>query len=130
MGYIASGSHSISDDQNTSATVDYFEANMLRGSELFGELDRLDFIKCDIEGHETIVIPEIESLLKRFRPIMLIETKRQKRGKMVDYLSGLGYAAFDLRRDQLVKADESGDDDILFIHESRLEGRVSARSNS
>lgn len=52
-----------------------FEAEMRRGSELFASLDRIDLIKCDIEGYELVVMTEMRPLLERHHPTVLIETR-------------------------------------------------------
>jgi hypothetical protein len=36
-----------------------FEADMKKANELFENFDRIDYLKCDIEGYEEVVIPEI-----------------------------------------------------------------------
>ncbi len=37
-------------------------------------LDRIDFVKCDIEGAERVVIPAACSLFSRFKPRLIIES--------------------------------------------------------
>lgn len=71
-GYFGTGQNFVN-DAGGRADVE-FTAQMRRGSELFGKLERLDFIKCDIEGYEVIVMREMRPLLERHRPTVLIET--------------------------------------------------------
>lgn len=65
-GYFGTGQNFVN-DAGGRADVE-FTAQMRRGSELFGKLERLDFIKCDIEGYEVIVMREMRPLLERHRP--------------------------------------------------------------
>ena len=83
-GFIASGSNYISDcpGESNDEKIDKFNAFMRKGSELFGGLAKIDFIKCDVEGYETNIIPEMVALLIKHQPIMLIETRRKKRAYM------------------------------------------------
>ena len=69
---------------------------MRRGSELFAALKRLDFIKCDIEGYERIVLPEMRALIERFHPVVLLETDGDTRREMVAMFADMGYRAYTL----------------------------------
>ena len=125
-GFIASGSNFVVDGSRpvTDENIDKFNAVMRKGSELFGGLSRIDFIKCDVEGYETNIIPEMEIILKKHEPLMLMETRREKRVFLLDYLSGLSYHGFVLENGKLYpSADvaEKEEDDILFIPESKLQ---------
>ncbi|MCF6170067.1 MAG: FkbM family methyltransferase [Bacteroidales bacterium] len=121
-GFIATGSHFVLEDQTDA--LDEFSAEMRKGSELFGSLERLDFIKCDVEGYETSIIPELKEVLLKHKPVMLIETRREKRTFLVDYLLNIGFHGFVLEGGKLYPAaeiKEKMEDDILFIHRDKLE---------
>lgn len=122
-GYLGTGRNFVIDGVNTSRThagVE-FDASMRRGSELFGSLEKLDFIKCDIEGYEVAAIPEMASVIERHRPTVLIETGGDKRAVMVDFFTRRGYAGYTLCRGRLVPLRGDDDKDIVFIHDSRRE---------
>lgn len=119
---IATGSHFVL-EENTKA-IDEFSAEMRKGSELFNNLEKLNFIKCDIEGYEDVVIPEIKQIIIEYKPLMLIETKREKRVFLLDFLLDIGFHGFVLEDKELhLVSDIKGnkEDDILFIHENKLD---------
>ncbi len=121
-GMIATGSHFVLEDNGKA--LDEFSAEMRKGSELFNDLEKLDFIKCDVEGYETVIIPELEDLLIKHKPIMLIETRREKRVFLTDFLLKIGYSGFVLEDKKLYPAAEiveKMEDDILYIPENKLE---------
>ena len=89
-------------------------AQMRRGSELFGKLERLDFIKCDIEGYEVIVMREMRPLLERHRPTVLIETGGENRPQIVALFTGLGYRGYTLEHGQEIPLTEDSTKDIIF----------------
>lgn len=95
-----------------------FRAEMRRGSELFAALDRLDFIKCDIEGYEVVAMRELRPLLERFRPTVLIETGGANRPQIVRLFTELGYRGFTLDRGREVPLDTASEKDIIFRPES------------
>ena len=111
-GYLGTGQHFVN-DTGRSADVE-FTAEMRRGSELFARLERLDFVKCDIEGYETIVMREMRPILERFRPTVLIETGGENRPQIVALFRELGYAGFTLDRGREVPLTEASEKDIIF----------------
>ncbi len=92
-----------------------FEAQMRRGSELFGRLQRLDFIKCDVEGYENVVIPELAPVIEKHLPIVLLETGGPARQKMIELFRGWGYAGYVLQDGKLVSVMRGPEKDIVFI---------------
>lgn len=122
-GYLGTGQNFVMDSVNTAsvhAEVE-FDASMRRGSELFGSLEKLDFIKCDIEGYEVAVIPEMASLIECHRPTVLIETGGEKRAAMTEFFTSRGYAGYTLHGGRLLPLAAGEDKDIVFIHDSRRE---------
>jgi FkbM family methyltransferase len=86
-------------------------------------LDRVDFIKADIEGWELSLLRGAEQTLRRFRPRLLIELSGEhlaRAGDRLDdafaLLTGLGYAAFELAPGgDLVPVATPHDGDFWFI---------------
>lgn len=93
-----------------------FTAEMRHGSELFARLERLDFIKCDIEGYELVVMREMQPLLERFRPTVLIETGGANRPEIIRLFTGLGYVGYTLEHGREVPLTEDSTKDIIFRH--------------
>lgn len=118
-GFMASGSNFIL-DKTTSTDIE-FDAQMRKGSELFADLDKLEFIKCDIEGYESIVIPEISPVILKFRPIILLETNGKNRKEMLDLFKSYNYHAFILNeKNNLQPATINESWDIFFIPDEKL----------
>ena len=113
-GYFGTGQNFVNDG-GTSAAAE-FPARMRRGSELFAGLGRLDFIKCDIEGYEVMVMNELRPLLERFRPTVLIETGGENRPQIVALFTALGYAGFTLDRGREIPLAPDTTKDIIFRH--------------
>jgi hypothetical protein len=94
-----------------------FTAQMKRGSQLFADLKQIDFIKCDIEGYERVVIPELKPILERHHPTLLIETDGDTRRDIVSLMEGLGYQAYMLKDGVEVPLEVDSDKDIIFRFE-------------
>ncbi len=116
-GYMGSGRNYIpeSEEQERANTDLEFEAEMRRGSELFAGLDRLDFIKCDVEGYEGVVIPEMAPVIERHLPIVLLETGGAQRRRMIELFRGWGYGGYVLDKGRLVSVMRAPEKDIFFI---------------
>jgi FkbM family methyltransferase len=64
-------------------------------------LDRLDFVKLDVEGMELDVLRGARAVLERHRPVMLIEMIKSDRDAIQAFLTELGYRQFAYGIDQL-----------------------------
>jgi FkbM family methyltransferase len=117
-GYMGSGRNRVSDDGARNGGHS-FEVEMRRGSELFGGLARLDFIKCDIEGYEVVVIPEMAAVIERHMPVVLLETGGSGRRDMIEIFRRWGYAGYVLQHGRLVSVMHAPEKDIVFIPGSR-----------
>lgn len=115
-GYFGTGRNFISGGELSGEAI-HFTVQMRRGSELFGSLERLDFIKCDIEGYERVVIPELRPIIEKHHPTVLIETDGQTRRQIIEIFSQMGYRAFMLEGGREVELDPMSDKDIIFRFE-------------
>lgn len=111
-GYFGTGQNFV--NESGSETDVEFSAEMRRGSILFADLKRLDFVKCDIEGYETVVMAEMRPLLERFRPKVLIETGGENRRQIVGLFSELGYEAYTLDCGREIPLLPDSTKDLIF----------------
>ena len=115
-GYFGTGRNFVSEGALSKDAV-RFTAQMRRGSELFADLERVNFIKCDIEGYERVVIPEMRTIIERHHPTVLIETDGQTRREIIAMFEGMGYRAYMLENGREVALDKESDKDIIFRFE-------------
>ena len=112
-GYFGTGRNFVSEGELSKDAV-RFTAQMQRGSELFGGMEQIDFIKCDIEGYERVVLPELRPLIEKFHPTVLVETDGESRQQMIRMFTELGYSAYMLVGGKEVTLDPESDKDIIF----------------
>ena len=112
-GYFGTGRNFVSEGELSKDAV-RFTAQMKRGSELFGAMEKIDFIKCDIEGYERVVLPELRPLIEKFHPTVLVETDGESRQQMIEMFTELGYSAYMLVGGKEVTLDPESDKDIIF----------------
>ena len=95
-----------------------FEAQMKRPSELFGNLDKIDYIKCDIEGYEYIVLSDMKEIIRKFKPKVQAEVWPDNEKNMLELFDELGYTPYKLHKYQLVPLSEAKQPlpgDYIFI---------------
>lgn len=105
-----------------------FDVPMKNGDSLLKELniDRLDFIKCDVEGFEQYVIPSLTSTIQQHLPILQIELSGiENRKSVADFLVNLSYDIYILK-DELLNPIQKNDifsvnQDFYFVHHTKVE---------
>jgi len=121
-GYLRTGLPQVQTSGDVSSYEFSFPAEMKKGSELFSNLHRLDYIKCDIEGYEEFVIPEIKTIIEQHKPVIQIETWGEQRPIVEKLLNGLGYSKYELDGSSLNKKTDNSIravGDLIFIHDSK-----------
>ncbi len=116
-GYFGTGRNFVN-ESGEDANIE-FEAQMRRGSELFAGLERLDFVKCDIEGYEVVVMSEMRPLFERFHPRVLIETGGANRAQIIEFFTSLGYQGYTLHRGDEVALTAADTKDIIFRYTTK-----------
>ena len=114
-GYLGTGRNFVKESGGRSDVE--FVAEMRRGSGLFGGLERLDFIKCDVEGYELHILREMRTVLERHRPTVLIETGGENRPAVGRRVGELGYAGYTLADGREVPLTSGSGKDIIFRYQ-------------
>jgi FkbM family methyltransferase len=116
--------------KSTHSYLEYVESERVknvRGDELFLSLERLDFIKCDVEGLELPVFESFVGCIGKFRPVILCELEdATKRQTLLDLFSPFDYALYYLENKKLkpLSPDSAVDPvshNYYFIPPSRLQ---------
>lgn len=121
-GYLHTGLPFVFDASKGEKLENYefrFEAKMKRASQLLKDIPKIDYIKCDIEGYEKYVIPELKDIIIKHKPILQIETSGEPRKVVEDLLFELGYKKYEvqdhiLRNTESITKIEFGD--FIYIH--------------
>ncbi|HRH47473.1 MAG TPA: FkbM family methyltransferase [Panacibacter sp.] len=125
LQYLRHGTVTILTDEKISNDQLIFESDIKKGSEVFAGLARLDYIKCDIEGYETVVFPELKQVLQKHLPLVQLETWGEQLPVMLAYFKELGYSPYHLNNNMLTNCStlslgEIASSDVLFVPEIRL----------
>ena len=92
------------------------------------EISKIDYLKCDIEGYEEFVIPEIKEIIRQHKPIIQIEMGKGVKEIVEEVLNEIGYNTYFVSQDRLLSM--AGNDfepgDILYLPKDR-EGEILKR---
>jgi len=78
-----------------------YEVEMKIPDELFMNLNRLDFVKCDVEGYEYEVFRNMQETLRKFKPLIQTELNgTENRQQVKDLLTAIGYETYILSPNQ------------------------------
>ena len=59
-------------------------------------LERLDFMKIDVEGMEEDVLEGAKDAISKFKPIMIIEIIKSNKDNLLSFLEPMGYFIYPL----------------------------------
>lgn len=114
--------HVVADGEDIGEGVEV-EVKISETKSLFQSFEKIDYIKCDIEGFEWVVFQELKEVLNQHKPTVQIELSDENIAKFIPYFNELGYKQYGLANFNLVKDQipqkEAGD--FLFIHSSKEE---------
>lgn len=108
-GVFRHGLTKVIDDTNKH-NLKTFEAEMRIPDELFADFEKLNFIKCDVEGYEVHLFPHLLQTIKKFKPAIQIEISSvENRKQIFELLQPLGYKIFTLSNSKLneLKAEDA-----------------------
>lgn len=93
------------------------QVKVRKGSELFGSLPKIDYIKCDIEGYEWIVFNELLPVISKYRPIIQVEISETNIESLVEYFDKLAYYQYGICNFKIIreKGQQKEIGDFLFI---------------
>ena len=122
LAYLSTGLPHVYNAEEHGSLQDYgfqFEARMKKGSELLKDLDRLDFVKCDIEGYEEFVLPEMKPVFEKHKPIVQVETWGTHKAVVEAFFKLLGYDQYYLDNGELKNTGAGHPEtvvDFIFVH--------------
>lgn len=119
-GYMHTGLPHICNSRTTEQPSEHeltFPAQMKIASQLFGSLERIDYIKCDIEGYEVVVLTDLKEVIATRRPLVQVEISGNNHAALFDLFREIGYTPYRLHGKKLYPytASLQEEGDFLFI---------------
>lgn len=121
-GMIRTGLPHIAENEEEKQKHTTQEVAIVKGSELLADLEKLDYIKCDIEGYELNVFQEIKPILEKHLPFVQIEIAEKNLTPMLELFSSLSYTQFGVKDFKFIREtgvqEEEGD--FFFVPAAKL----------
>jgi FkbM family methyltransferase len=115
---------------DSSPQLQYVESEKVRnwqGDQLFKDVKRVDFVKCDVEGLEFRVMSSMIGTIRTHQPILLNEFfDRAERIRLLELLQPMGYRLFTLEAGKWHPVDAYAEGNVIsqnnyFIPPARRE---------
>ena len=90
-------------------------------------IEKIDFIKIDIEGAEFHALKGMKTVLKKYKPVLLIEILHYQddRKLILSFLKDLGYQQLFIADNGSIKAKESNEtrENYIFTYSAKIQGQ-------
>ncbi len=123
-GVIRTGLPHIAKSEDEKKNNKTIPVQIVRGSDLFLKEERIDYIKCDIEGYEWNVFQEIRPVLEKYQPIVQLEISDNNERFLLPFFEELGYGRYGLANYKVVKeegATQKEQGDYLFVPKDKID---------
>ena len=98
-----------------------FKAEMKKPSELFSSIEKIDYIKCDVEGFEFNILSEMKDIINKHKPKVQVEVWGNNKEQILQLFIDMNYKAFFLNANkelELVDNSKKAKGDFIFIYNS------------
>jgi FkbM family methyltransferase len=98
------------------------EVEIRKGSAILGSYEKINYIKCDIEGYELFVFEEIYPVLEKQRPIVQIEVADKNKEGILAIFNKLNYTLLSLSNHKFTIASNESTyiGDYFFVPSERV----------
>jgi len=131
IGYLRHGLPSVLSGDAVADNKYAFGSSLRKASEVFADLERIDYVKCDIEGYEPVVFEDMKAVFAKHRPLVQVETWGDNFFKTLAIMTAIGFQPYKLsdenRLEPMVRDPEweLPQGDILFVHQDAVaQGRL------
>ena len=109
--------HIVKQNENNENSSETIDVELRSAKSFFKNLDKIDYIKCDVEGYEKTVFTEIKDVINTKRPIVQIEIAEENRSFFFDYFKSIDYLQYGIVNFEFKKENNSQDEegDFLFV---------------
>ncbi|MBA3901994.1 MAG: FkbM family methyltransferase [Bacteroidetes bacterium] len=96
-----------------------YRVEMKDALEVFKDIPKLNYIKCDVEGFEKTILFRIKPIIEKYIPKVQVEIKDNKE-EILDFFFSLGYKLYSFQDEKLIQIERNNEkafsEDVWFVH--------------
>jgi len=121
-GFIRTGLPHIANSEEEKKQHKTQEVKIVKARNFIGEIPKINYIKCDIEGYEGIVFEEIKPIIAIQRPFVQLEISEENRKQLLDLFLELDYLQFGICNGHFVfeEGEQKEEGDYFFVPKEKL----------
>ncbi len=121
-GFIRTGLPHIAHSEEEKKMHKTQDVKIVKASEFIGEIPKINYIKCDIEGYEGIVFEEIKSVIATQRPFVQLEISEENKTQLLELFNELDYLQFGICNSNFVSEEgvQKEEGDYFFVPKEKL----------
>ncbi len=98
------------------------EVKIVNAKEFIGGIQKIDYIKCDIEGYEGIVFEEIKPILEVKRPMVQLEISEQNKEQILTLFKEIDYIQFGVSNFKFMQENgiQKEEGDYFFVPSEKI----------
>lgn len=121
-GFIRTGLPHIANSEEEKRNHKTQDVKIVKAKDFIGQIPKIDYIKCDIEGYEGIVFQELKPILEEKRPMVQLEISEQNKDALLTLFKDIDYLQFGICDFKFIP--ESGtqkeEGDYFFVPSEKL----------
>jgi len=114
IGYLRHGLPTVLSGDAAADNKYAFESSLRKASEVFADLERIDYVKCDIEGYEPVVFDDMKAVFAKHKPLVQVETWGDNFFRTLGIMASIGFRPYKMSGENRLAPMRR---DILFVHQ-------------
>lgn len=121
-GFIRTGLPHIASTEEEKKNHKTQDVRIVKAKEFVGKIKKIDYIKCDIEGYESIVFEELKSILEEKRPLVQLEISEQNKAHLLKLFKDIDYLQFGVSNFKFIRenGNQKEEGDYFFVPSEKL----------
>jgi FkbM family methyltransferase len=121
-GFIRTGLPHIASTEEEKKNHKTQDVKIVKAKEFVGKIEKIDYIKCDIEGYESIVFEDLKSILEEKRPLIQLEISEQNKTHLLQLFKDIDYLQFGVSNFKFIRenGNQKEEGDYFFVPSEKL----------